>query len=221
MDSKPEPNKEAASPHLVSLLHNALGAAQDSATGIRAALDALGRPGTDAIGLRSAIKDAFLILHARYEAFGTAGVLLTPWSEINANLPRISAGETLFVVGPNDIRRSTFVLQVAQHVARTTKRAVYVSSASLSPVELALQLIAMSAALDEHDLELGRLSDEEWSRISTTIAELSVLDIRFLRDVEWSGHGPIAPRWPLGQEPQLLTCWTRMQMTQPSIQACC
>jgi hypothetical protein len=204
MVSQPEPTKETASPHLVSLLDNALGAAQDSATAVRAALDAMGQLDMKAVGLRSAIKDAFLILHARYEAFEAAGRLLKPWSEINANLPRISAGETLFVAGPNDIRRSTLVLQVAQHVARTTKRAVYVSSSSLSPVELALRLIAMNALLDEHDLELGRLSDEDWSRLGAAIAELSRLDIRFLGEIEWSVHTPEAPLWRHGQKPHLL-----------------
>jgi hypothetical protein len=204
MESRLEANGEAASPHVISLLQNALGAAEGSAANVRSALGALGQPGTEAIGLRTALKDAFLILHARYEAFEAAGRLHTPWSEVNAQLPRIGAGETLFVIGPNDIRRSALVLQIARHVARATKRAVYLDSTSLSPVGVALRLIAMDASIEKHDLELGRLSDEEWPRISAAITALSALDIRFLGGIDWTEHGARAPLWPLGQKPQLL-----------------
>jgi hypothetical protein len=65
-------------------------------------------------------------------------------------------------------------------------------------------LIAIGAVIDESDLELGRLSDEDWARISAVISTLSSLDIRFIGGVERTQHDVRATLWPLGQKPQLL-----------------
>lgn len=65
--------------------------------------------------------------------------------------------------------KTTFALNIAEHAAIKTKKAVAVFSMEMSASQLALRLISANGRVNATRLRTGQLEDEDWSRVSSAI----------------------------------------------------
>lgn len=73
--------------------------------------------------------------------------------------------------------KTSIALNIALHVAKTSKKAVAIFSLEMSREQLCLRLLSGESFIDNKKLQTGKLSSEEWQRIGSAAAAISATDI--------------------------------------------
>ncbi|HVT57855.1 MAG TPA: replicative DNA helicase [Thermoanaerobaculia bacterium] len=101
------------------------------------------------------------------------GSLLTGIPTGFIDFDRISHGlnraNLVIIAGRPGMGKTSFALNVAQHVAIRERRAVGIFSLEMSQQELALRILCSEADISFSRLRSGRVSQKEWTRIIQTV----------------------------------------------------
>lgn len=136
---------------------------------------ALGRAEQAILGLgEEAIQRGFVILsHVLHESLEELeerpGGMLTGvpsgFIEFDRKSQGLNKGNLIIIAGRPGMGKTSFALNVAQHVAIREKKTVGVYSLEMSQQELAFRILCSEADLAFHRLRGGHLSRKEWTRI--------------------------------------------------------
>jgi replicative DNA helicase len=156
---------------------------RDCLDGGLVAAEALGRAEQAILGLgEEAIQRGFVALgdvfHATLEGLEDApGTLLTGVPTGFTDFDRLShglnRGNLIIIAGRPGMGKTSFALNVAQHVAIRMKQTVGVFSLEMSQQELALRILCSEADISFSRLRSNRLSQKEWTRIVQTVRQQS------------------------------------------------
>ncbi len=101
------------------------------------------------------------------------GSLLTGVPTGFIDLDRIShglnRGNLQIIAGRPGMGKTSFALNIAQHVAIKERRAVGIFSLEMGQQELALRILCSEADISFRRLRAGRVSQKEWTRIIQTV----------------------------------------------------
>lgn len=95
------------------------------------------------------------------------------------DLDRLTAGlqpgDLVIVAGRPSMGKTSFALNIAEHVALhpSVGLPVAIFSMEMSASQLAMRMLSSMAKVDQTRLRTGRLTDEEWSRLTDEIARLN------------------------------------------------
>ncbi|HWN43561.1 MAG TPA: replicative DNA helicase [Thermoanaerobaculia bacterium] len=144
--------------------------------------EALGRAEQSILGLgEEAIRRGFTVIgdvfHTTLEELEERpGSMLTGVPSGFIDFDRIShglnRGNLIIIAGRPGMGKTSFALNVAQHVAIRERKAVGVYSLEMSQQELALRVLCSEADISFSKLRAGHLSQKEWSRIVTTVRSI-------------------------------------------------
>jgi replicative DNA helicase len=81
----------------------------------------------------------------------------------------LNRGNLIIIAGRPGMGKTSFALNVAQHVAIREKRTVGVFSLEMSQQELALRILCSEADIPFSRLRSGALSQKQWSRVIQTV----------------------------------------------------
>jgi len=142
------------------------------------AQEALGRAEQAILGLgEEAIQRGFVllshVLHTTLEELEERpGSMLTGVPSGFMDFDRISQGlnrgNLIIIAGRPGMGKTSFALNVAQHVSIRERRAVGVFSLEMSQQELALRILCSEADISFSRLRSNRVSQKEWTRIIQT-----------------------------------------------------
>jgi replicative DNA helicase len=82
-----------------------------------------------------------------------------------------------FIANDICVHNTTLALNIAEHAAYKTKKAVIVYSMEMSASQLAFRLISSIGRINATRLRTGQLEDEDWSRVNMAIKMLSDMKI--------------------------------------------
>jgi replicative DNA helicase len=143
------------------------------------AKEALGRAEQAVLGLgEEAVQRGFValatVLHQTLEELEERpGSLLTGVPTGFIDLDRIShglnRGNLIIIAGRPGMGKTSFALNIAQHVAIRERRAVGIFSLEMGQQELALRILCSEADISFSRLRAGRVSQKEWTRIIQTV----------------------------------------------------
>ena len=87
----------------------------------------------------------------------------------------LQPGDLVIVAGRPSMGKTSFALNIAEHVALhpSVGLPVAIFSMEMSASQLAMRMLSSMAKVDQTRLRTGRLSDEEWSRLTDEIARLN------------------------------------------------
>jgi replicative DNA helicase len=87
----------------------------------------------------------------------------------------LQPGDLVIVAGRPSMGKTAFALNIAEHVALhpSVGLPVAIFSMEMSASQLAMRMLSSMAKVDQTRLRTGRLSDEEWSRLTDEIARLN------------------------------------------------
>jgi replicative DNA helicase len=87
----------------------------------------------------------------------------------------LQPGDLIIVAGRPSMGKTAFALNIAEHVALhpSVGLPVAIFSMEMSASQLAMRMLSSMAKVDQTRLRTGRLSDEEWSRLTDEIAKLN------------------------------------------------
>ena len=131
---------------------------------------------TDFTPVNQALSEAFDVLQTRYAAGGSVTGLPTGYTELDELTAGLQPTDLLILAARPAMGKTTLALNIAEHAAIKTKKAVVVFSMEMSASQLALRLISSNGRVNAQRLRNGQLEDEDWSRVTGAI--------RMLRDAK-------------------------------------
>lgn len=83
------------------------------------------------------------------------------------------AGDLIIVAGRPSMGKTTFALNIGEHVALEVNKPVAVFSMEMSGTQLAMRMLGSIGRLDQHKVRTGRLDDEDWPRLTHALGKLN------------------------------------------------
>lgn len=127
---------------------------------------------TDFTPVTKALSEAFDVLQTRYANGGSVTGIPTGYTEFDEMTAGLQNTDLLILAARPAMGKTAFALNIAEHAAFRTKKAVAVFSMEMSASQLALRLISSVGRVNAQRLRSGQLEDEDWSRVTGAIRQL-------------------------------------------------
>jgi replicative DNA helicase len=96
----------------------------------------------------------------------------TGFHDLDSMTSGLQEGDLVIVAGRPSMGKTAFALNMGEHVAVEAKMPVAVFSMEMAGTQLATRLLGSLGRLDQHKLRTGRLSDDDWNRLTTAVGRL-------------------------------------------------
>lgn len=111
-------------------------------------------------------------VQARFDRGGAITGLSTGFHDLDAKTCGLNPGDLVIVAGRPSMGKTAFALNVAEHVAVNDEKPALVFSMEMGKKQLSERSIASIGRVSMNALRSGRMSDDEWSRMSFAIGKL-------------------------------------------------
>lgn len=111
-------------------------------------------------------------VQARFDRGGAITGLSTGFHDLDAKTCGLNPGDLVVVAGRPSMGKTAFALNVAEHVAVNEDKPALVFSMEMGKKQLSERSIASIGRVSMNALRSGRMSDDEWSRMSFAIGKL-------------------------------------------------
>ncbi|MEO5623669.1 MAG: replicative DNA helicase [Dokdonella sp.] len=145
------------------------------------------------VTMRSAVKDAFQILHQRYENRGSVTGLPTGFTDLDEMTAGLQPSDLIIIAARPSMGKTALAVNMAEYAALKTKKAVAIFSMEMSASQLAFRLISSLGRINQQHLRTGDLAEEEWPRVTNAITLLSEAKI-FIDDTPALSPGELRAR---------------------------
>ncbi|MGH8080441.1 MAG: replicative DNA helicase, partial [Lysobacter sp.] len=132
---------------------------------------------TDFTPVTKALSEAFDVLQTRYANGGSVTGIPTGYTEFDEMTAGLQNTDLLILAARPAMGKTAFALNIAEHAAFRTKKAVAVFSMEMSASQLALRLISSVGRVNAQRLRSGQLEDEDWARVTGAIRQLREVKI--------------------------------------------
>jgi replicative DNA helicase len=92
------------------------------------------------------------------------------FDELTSGLQR---GDLIIIAGRPSMGKTTFAMNIAENAAIGSKQPVLVFSMEMPGEQLALRMMSSLGRVDQHRVRNGKLSDQDWPRITSAVSVLS------------------------------------------------
>ena len=96
----------------------------------------------------------------------------TGFIDIDRMTTGLQPGDLIIVAGRPSMGKTAFALNIAEHVAVKTNKAVGIFSMEMGSGQLAERMLASYCRLDSQKLRTGRLSENDWAQVTASLDKL-------------------------------------------------
>jgi replicative DNA helicase len=96
----------------------------------------------------------------------------TGYRDLDRETSGLQPGDLIIIAGRPSMGKTALALNMAEHVAVENKLPVAIFSMEMSGSQLAMRLLGSIGRLDQHKLRTGRLSDDDWNRLTNAVGKL-------------------------------------------------
>jgi replicative DNA helicase len=145
------------------------------------------------VAMRAAVKEAFQILHQRYESKGSVTGLATGFADLDEYTAGLQPSDLIIIAARPSMGKTALAVNIAEHAALKTRKAVAIFSMEMSSSQLAFRLISSLGRINQQHLRTGDIQEEEWPRVTSAITLLSDAKI-FIDDTPALSPGELRAR---------------------------
>ena len=98
--------------------------------------------------------------------------LATGFNDLDQKTSGLQQGDLIIVAGRPSMGKTAFALNIAEHVAVNDRLPVAVFSMEMGGAQLAMRMLGSVGRLDQMKLRTGRLTDEDWSRLTDAVGKV-------------------------------------------------
>ena len=124
-----------------------------------------------------AVKSVLVRAVERIDALFHSGESITGLATGLRDLDTLTSGmqksDLVIVAGRPSMGKTTFVMNIAEHVAIKAKMPVLVFSMEMPADSLAMRMMSSLGRIDQHKIRTGQLTDDDWPRITSAVHMLS------------------------------------------------
>lgn len=119
------------------------------------------------------IKERFENLEQLYENPQQVSGLASPFDELDAYTSGFQPAELVIVAGRPSMGKTSFALNIAQHLGIKEKIPVGIFSLEMSSEQLVMRLLCAEARIDSHKLRMGYIKSSEFAELALVAGYLS------------------------------------------------
>ena len=127
--------------------------------------------------IRDVLQNVYKDIEITSESKGAVSGSKTGFSGIDRMLVQMGKGDLVIVGARPGMGKTSFALNIATNVAKSSGKAVAIFSLEMSGEQLVTRIISSEALVDSHSLRTGQLKPEDWDNIADVITSLSGCDI--------------------------------------------
>ncbi len=127
--------------------------------------------------IRDVLQNVYKDIENISESKGAVGGAKTGFSGLDRMLVQMGKGDLVIVGARPGMGKTSFALNIATNVAKSSQKSVAIFSLEMSGEQLVTRIISSEALVDSHSLRTGQLSPEDWDNIADVISSLSGCDI--------------------------------------------
>ncbi|MCQ2386130.1 MAG: replicative DNA helicase [Clostridia bacterium] len=101
----------------------------------------------------------------------------TGFSDLDNMLVELGKGDLVLIGARPGMGKTSFAMNIATQVAKSSGKAVAVFSLEMSAEQLALRMLSSEAMVESYALRSGRLTEKDWAAIADTAPMLAECDI--------------------------------------------
>ena len=98
--------------------------------------------------------------------------------DLDKKINGLNNSDLLLVAARPAMGKSAFALNLALNVAKKHKKTVAIFNLEMSREQLAMRLLAIESFVDGQKMQTGKLTEEEWAKLSMAASSLAQTDIR-------------------------------------------
>lgn len=127
--------------------------------------------GPQAIGkvLSKAVDRIDFLYHSDSAITGTS----TGYHDLDEMTAGLQPSDLIIIAGRPSMGKTAFSLNIAEHAAIKEKKPVLVFSMEMPTEQLAMRLISSLGRIDQHKVRTGKLSNDDWPRVSSAVSILA------------------------------------------------
>jgi replicative DNA helicase len=96
----------------------------------------------------------------------------TGYHDLDERTSGLQGGDLIIIAGRPSMGKTALALNIAEHVAVENRLPVAVFSMEMSGTQLAMRMLGSIGHLDQHKLRTGKLTDEDWNRLTNAVGKL-------------------------------------------------
>ncbi len=139
---------------------------------------AIGQEGSrkaDYLEIEDLMTEAIAKIHELYERDATSDItgVATGFVDLDRQTSGLQKGDLVIVAGRPSMGKTAFSINIAENVAIKEGLPVLIFSMEMAGAQLATRMLGSVGKVDQGKLRTGKLSDEEWPRVTEAIGVLS------------------------------------------------
>jgi len=131
-----------------------------------------GTLGKGVVSLATAVTDAFVAIEKAHEQAGSLSGVTTGYTDLDEITAGLQSSDLLILAARPSMGKTALTLCMARNAAVKGDTPVLYFSLEMSMQQLAQRLLCSEARVSSHRLRTGRLSEEEWQRLSEWTGKL-------------------------------------------------
>ncbi|MDI3538426.1 MAG: replicative helicase [Bacillota bacterium] len=135
------------------------------------------RSGQELVHVREALVEAYDRIEYLAQNQGVVPGLSTGFRDLDRLTSGLQPADFIVVAARPSMGKTSFCLNIAQHVAAVEKRPVALFSLEMSREQLVQRLLAAEARIPGQKLRTGALDEEDWPRLVAAMGRLAELPI--------------------------------------------
>lgn len=123
------------------------------------------------------IKEQYRILNLLKDNPNALSGVQTKYSSIDKLLVGMGKGDLVIIGGRPGMGKTSFAMNIATNVAKTTDKNIAVFSLEMSSEQLVARMLGSEGMIDSNTMRTGRLSDDDWRHLAEAASVLSRTNI--------------------------------------------
>ncbi len=125
------------------------------------------------VSIRQLLTDAVDRIDSLFHSDSALTGLSTGLTEFDSKTAGLQNGDLIIIAGRPSMGKTSFAMNIAEHVAIRDKVPTAVFSMEMPGEQLAMRMISSLGRIDQAKVRTGRLNDEDWPRITSAAALMS------------------------------------------------
>ena len=165
---------------LTTLIQEGTGTAQEVLEAAEQRIFAIrrGQSAKDMIPLRQVLPEVLDRLSEMSESENHLPGLSTGLSAVDQKITGLNKSDLILLAARPGMGKTSFALNIALNVAKSTQKTVAVFSLEMSREQLVMRLLSSEACVENNRLKTGSLRETDWEKIAGAATILNKVDIR-------------------------------------------
>ncbi len=99
--------------------------------------------------------------------------IATGFTDLDRITSGLQEGDLIVIAGRPSMGKSSLALNIGEHIALSLKMPVAIFSMEMGATQLAMRLMGSVGRLDQQKIRTGRLSNDDWERLSGALGKLN------------------------------------------------